>query len=391
MDTPENQSSGTKIDDIVTRYLEAIAKGQNSGNYRNLAAAALGRWSSWLDPQGNRRLEAIDDGVMRSYAQDLRSAVRDGDLAASTANTYYAAVRACLTWAVEDGLLMDNPAAATRATSELPEDTSEPDRQFWSPSDVHTLLADLTERIDDVVAEDGLDAATGPLRDRALVSLLASTGVRGAEVFRDTSDDRDGRQGLRWHRVDLDAGTLRVLGKNQEWEHAQLPAQACDHLRRHKDIQQPTSEKWPVFPTQHAPSLYDAVRTQLGERDWTTDVIEDVLDDQAVEDVLREYDVVPPAITVRGARSVMQRLCEQTGLSVDGEYLKPHGARRGLGDLLYRQSAELAQSALRHQSVRTTHDAYSHIDASETADAVGDILTNAWGTGDRDSDSSNQL
>lgn len=387
MDTTREPPPDTRIDDVVTRYLNAKAKGRGGGNYRNLASAALGRWTSWLEPRGITHLNGLDDGVLRSYAQDLRSAVRNGNLAASTANTYYATVRACLNWAEEDGLLTDNPAAATRATTELPEDTNKPDRQFWSPGDVHTLVADLTERIDEAVAEDGVDAATGPMRDRALVSLLASTGVRGAEVFRDSDDDRDGRQGLRWSRVDLDSGTLHVLGKNQEWEHAQLPGQASEHLRRHKDVQQPASEEWPVFPTQHAPSLYDAVRTQLGERDWTTDAVEDILDEQPVEDVLREYNIVPPSITVRGARSVMQRLCEQAGVNVDGEYLKPHGARRGLGDLLYRESAELAQSALRHQSIRTTHDAYSHIDASETADTVGDILSGAWGADDSNPDS----
>ncbi len=64
-------------------------------------------------------------------------------------------------------------------------------------------------------------------------------------------------------------------------------------------------------------------------------------------------------------------------VQVDGEYLKPHGARRGLGDVLYRESAELAQSALRHRSIRTTHDAYSHIDAGETAEEVGSVLDEA--------------
>jgi integrase len=77
----------------------------------------------------------------------------------------------------------------------------------------------------------------------------------------------------------------------------------------------------------------------------------------------------------------MKRLCEQAEIDVEGGYLKPHGARRGLGDLLYRESAELAQSALRHESIRTTHDAYSHIDASETAEAVSDILSGVWETG----------
>jgi hypothetical protein len=40
--------------------------------------------------------------------------------------------------------------------------------------------------------------------------------------------------------------------------------------------------------------------------------------------------------------------------------------------------AELAQSALRHESIRTTYDAYSHIDASETAEAMSDVLSGAW-------------
>lgn len=76
----------------------------------------------------------------------------------------------------------------------------------------------------------------------------------------------------------------------------------------------------------------------------------------------------------RGARSLLGRLCEAAGVDVGGE---SHGARRGLGDVLYRESAELAQSALRHASVRTTHDVYAHIDATETADTVGSVLDDA--------------
>lgn len=381
MTTTPNPPPDAAISDVVGRYLEAKAKGQGGGNYRGLAAAALDRWTSWLEPREIDRLTDLDDGVMRAYAQDLRSAVRDGDLAASTANTYYATVRACLSWAVEDGLLVENPAAAARATKELPEDTAEPDRQFWSPDDVRALLVHTTERVDDAFSEGGIEAAAVPIRDRALVSLLASTGVRGAEVFRDADDHRAGRQGLRWDRVDLDGGAMLVLGKNQKWEHAQLPDQAREHLRRHHDVQEPASDDWPVFPTAHAPSLYSAVREQLGKRDWSEHAIEELLDEDSVDAVLREHDVVPPAITVRGARSLMKRLCEQAEIDVGGEYLKPHGARRGLGDLLYRESAELAQSALRHDSIRTTHDAYSHIDASETADAVENVLSDAWGSG----------
>jgi len=379
--TPPDPPPDDTVAGAVERYLEAKAKGQGTGNYRSLAASALGRWQDWLADQDITLLEDVTDEEMRRYAQSLRRAVRDGGLAASTAQTYYATSRACLAWCVQDGRynLVENPAAASRATSELPEDTAEPDRQFWRPEDVQTIRAYVGRRAHDAVEEHGLQGARPALRDRALVSLLAAAGVRGAEVFRDTDDDRDGRQGLPWRRVDLDAGTLTVLGKSQNWEHAQLPEQACDRLRRYYEAQDPPNRGWPVFPTAHGPSKYRAVREQLSDRDWDEEEIEDVLEENPIGEVLREHDVVPPAITVRGARSVMQRLCDEADLDVEGGYLKPHGARRGLGDALYRESAELAQSALRHASVRTTHDAYSHIDASETADEVGDVLDDTWG------------
>ncbi|WP_458208615.1 hypothetical protein [Haladaptatus sp. NG-SE-30] len=58
------------------------------------------------------------------------------------------------------------------------------------------------------------------------------------------------------------------------------------------------------------------------------------VEDVDIDSVIREYEVVLPAISTEGARSVMKRLCKEADLDVDGEYLKPHGVRRGLGDEL---------------------------------------------------------
>lgn len=369
----DEKSRGSSIETLVERYLAATAKGPHGGNYRSSATSALDRWLEWLADEGVDELDAVDVDVMRRYAQELRRRVRSGDIAASSARTYYSIVRACLTWGVEDGRLAANPATAARATTELPDDHSDPERQFWEPADVRTLLADLTRRIDDALDDGDRSRAAKPMRDRAIVSLLATTGVRGAELFRNSEDEREGRRGLRWKRVDLDDGTVQVLGKSQDWEHAQLPPQSRGHLRRHRTLQRPPTDEWPVFPTAHAPSKYDAVRDQVaGDAEALLDETDDV------DELLRERAIVPPAITVAGARSLLQRLCERADLAVDGEYLKPHGGRRGVGDVLYRESAELAQSALRHASVRTTHSAYAHIGASETADAVGDVLDDEW-------------
>ena len=52
-------------------------------------------------------------------------------------------------------------------------------------------------------------SAIKELRERALASLLAYSGVRGAEVLRDPNGERRG--GIRWRDLDLEAGTLVVL------------------------------------------------------------------------------------------------------------------------------------------------------------------------------------
>lgn len=48
--------------------------------------------------------------------------------------------------------------------------------------------------------------------------------------------------------------------------------------------------------------------------------------------MIREHAVVLPAISTEGARSLMKRLCGEADLDVEGEYLKPYRARRGLDD-----------------------------------------------------------
>ncbi len=92
-------------------------------------------------------------------------------------------------------------------------------------------------------------------------------------------------------------------------------------------------------------------------------------------ELIREHGIVVPSISTAGARNLMQRLCEEADLEIDGEYLKPHGGRRGLGHELYSKGhAELAQTALRHSSIETTHEAYSDIQAKETAKKVDEVL-----------------
>ncbi|WP_254547269.1 tyrosine-type recombinase/integrase [Halomarina pelagica] len=370
---PDTQADGTPGDEPLREPIDARLRSIDAGNYRRSVRSALEEFATVVCEDGD--IQAVDDITKhdcRYYAQYLRDrANRDGDqFSARTAHKNYAFVRASFTWWQRDDRIATNPAQWRGATDELPEITSDPDRQFWTRQDRTAILRHVDQQVDAVLNEG--DDPLPAFRDRAIVYVLALSGVRGAEVFRDPADDR--REGLRWSDVDLDGGILRVFGKTRTYQSAPLPTDARSRLRRYKQVLDP-EEGWPVFPSLHRPSLYRTVREGLAD-ELPEQRIEELLDEGGPLAVMRKYDLIPPALSVRGARTVMKRLCEAADLDIDGEYLKPHGARRGLGHQLYTEGqAELAQEALRHQSVETTHQAYHDVQAEATARRVDEILS----------------
>jgi integrase len=70
----------------------------------------------------------------------------------------------------------------------------------------------------------------------------------------------------------------------------------------------------------------------------------------------------------------MKRLCTDADITIDSEYLKPHGGRRGLGSQLYAEDAELAQELLRHESIETTHESCRQQNVLEWRDRLQGIL-----------------
>jgi integrase len=372
------------LNDAVARYLRSKSKGGTDlGTYQQAARTALTRWRDWLSPTDIAALANTDDGarVMRRYAQDLTERVGNDELAAASAQTYYNIVSGFLSYCVRDGVLPTNPALRDRAREELPTDDSDGKQQFWDPETREQFLRWIDDRAYEAIETDGRDAHL-EARDRAFVYLLAYSGVRGAEILRTSADDREGRQGLRWHNItlpdptaDQESGTLRVFGKAQEWETTPLPRQAVFAVRQYRTLLDDPPGQWPVFPTEHAPSKYRVAREKLAASHGLSETeIEPVLDNHDIDTVLHEYEIAPPAVTVNGMRSQMQTLCEQAGIDIDGEYLKLHGARRGLGDTVFRADRGEAQDLLRHRSLQTTKDAYSHIEAEERAERVSDIL-----------------
>ena len=97
----------------------------------------------------------------------------------------------------------------------------------------------------------------------------------------------------------------------------QIPAVEC-----YRTISDPPTDNWPVFPTRHAPSLYQRARTHLRDlEDRDKESIEELLEEQSINNVLREYQIAPPAITTTGAQSIMKRLCDEAEIDIPTPHL----------------------------------------------------------------------
>ena len=303
--------TSTVIENTLEAFVRSKQKGTDSGNYQRNARRVIEEWSSWLADceEPVTTFDQLEVSHMRQYARHLKERVDRGELAGSTANTYWNYIAAFLGWCVYEELIAENPARTRRAEEELPDKRPRSDRQqFWNRVDREALLKHLSERAHAAVDERALDAVK-ELRDRALAALLAYSGVRGGEILRDPNDER--RSGIRWRDVDLEAGTLVVLGKNQADEEAPLPPQAVGPLDRLYQALRPASSEWPVFPTLHRPTLSRTVRTKLVDAGYDTDEIEAAIDDHVWLALYRTHALVLPALTTNGGRTVMRRICEE--------------------------------------------------------------------------------
>jgi len=366
-------SEGKPLPEALEEYIRAKQKAAGSGNYANDVRLVLEKWVGFCQERGVETADSVSDRVLKSYAEHLHRRVdarvsSDGDdgISGRTAHQYYALVRAFLAYCEEWDWIDENPAAKQRVTDELPEESlgaAESDTQTWSVEERRQLVDYVDRRAREAIDDRGIEAEA-EARDRAIVYLLAYSGARSAELFRDPQDDR--REALRWSDIDFEGNTIAVLGKSQDDESVQFPALAHDALKQYRRVIQPPTEDWPVFPTRHAPTLH-----QLA------DDIDADRDDQDPLPFLRAHGVSPPSITTQSVRNTLRRLCDDGDVDVKGDhdYLKPHGARRGVGKQLYKEAGhEAAQKALRHDDPETTSKMYADIKAGEVAEIADDVF-----------------
>lgn len=365
------QPTGKPLEDALAHFVQDKEKTVGSGNYAAAADRVVGKWlETHCEDIGN--VADIESTHVAGFATRLRqrAQAREADpdneegISGRTAHQYYSYVRAFITHCQQWGWIDHNPAKLERVQQQLPPESlgATDTQQFWSPEERRQLCQYADECAHDAMDENGLTAYRA-MRDRALVYLLSYTGARVGELVRDSRDDR--RTGIVWADVDFENNHLIVLGKDQEREAVQFPEQAQPAVERWLQVYDPADDTWPVIPTLHAPTLGSVLPDDLS------------MDTDDTLATLRDAAVRPPSLSVSGVRTVLKRLCRDGEITVQGdrEYLTPHGARRGVGETLYRTAGhQAAQRALRHADPSTTSKMYSHIEASELSEVASEAF-----------------
>ena len=397
---PGETTGETPLDEPLPDFLDAKAKTieetefdsnatQRSGNYVQALERIIPDWIEWMDRREVATLEELDSRHLARYAGHLarrvnaRQANGDTDgITAATAWNYYSLVSAYLRYCQQWEYITENPADTDRAKDEMPDrpTADSGQQQFWSQQQRETIVSYVDERAQEAIDADprSREALTAA-RDRALVSVIGFSGVRGAEVLAASRDDR--RTGITWADVDTSQEVLTVLGKSQQIEKAPLTDRPVGALNRWQTLLDPPAEAWPVFPSFHLASLRDAARNQLQDHGVDPATIDSItsLGTADLVDTFRDRELTPPALTTEGGRYTLKKLSQEAAVDCSADskaYLTLHGARRGVGEAYYDEAGfSDAQRVLRHEDPSTTSKMYAHKEASALSDVGSDIFS----------------
>lgn len=352
-------------------FLLDKSKPDESGSYRRNLEREIDRFRSWYHSEFDKhpQFDALDPTVFRRYARHL---VRQ-DWTDGTVLNYYGQISAFIGWCVREGYLDVHYAQVAKATEPLPEDEGRRsgDQQAWGPEERRAITQHVDEQARGAVESietTGTWGAVRALRNRALVAVLCYTGVRAGEVLARSDDAR--RNGVTWADVDLDEGRMTVLSKKQDWDDRSLPDQTVHPLEMLYRVLQPADD-WPVFVTLSYGAVFPPVRSALEHEGLSEAEIDARVGKDTVWELYRDHDVSPPPLHTNGGREIMKRLTDEAGIDVsDGEYLEPHGGRRGAGEVMVRTNGYAAAARLLDNTEEMVRERYSHIEAGELADAA---------------------
>jgi len=189
--------------DATAPLVHAYLNAKRARNHASSTVAnerwQLSRFTRWLAAADIVRLQDVTAAVLERYRSDLR----DQGVSFNTVQDYLRAVRSLFGYLLGESLVFEDPTCGmvlSKQYRNLP--------QVISVAQVGKLLA-----APDCSRKAGL-------RDRALLELLYSTGMRCCEI-----------NALSLFDIDLDQATVRVLGKGRKERVLPVGKQAVKYLR----------------------------------------------------------------------------------------------------------------------------------------------------------------
>ncbi len=257
--------------------------------------------AEWLARRGNRSPERVDEDELAEWLRELRAR----GLAPSSRARKLAAVRSFLRWLREERTREDDPArrlAVPRRGRPLP--------RVLAAAEVEALLA----------APDPRTPAG--LRDRAFLELLYASGLRVSELA-----------SLRWSRLDLRRGLVRVVGKGNRERVVPVGRRALAALRAWLDAGAPGKGKPRseyVFPGRRGRPISrqalwarvrrlaaragippDRVSPHVLRHSFATHLVENGADLRTVQLLLGHRDISTTEIYTHVARERLRRLYDE--------------------------------------------------------------------------------
>jgi site-specific recombinase XerD len=266
---------------------------RNYGHY-------LRRFCEWFAEQGHTDLKQLDQDVLRQYRVHLARVTdqKGGTLSKRTQSYYVIALRSWLKWLVKQDAPVMHPEKV-----DLPKAES------------HAMKFLGIEQMERLLSQPQLSSKTG-LRDKAILEVLFSTGLRVSELV---SLNRD--------QVDVKRREFGVIGKGRRPRVVFLSDRAAEWLQRWLDSRE---DNWrPVF-----------VRMAKSKPDLLADGEE-------------------MRLTTRSVQRFVDKYCRLARLPIK---ISPHGVRHSFATDLLANGAGLrdVQEMLGHKNIATTQ-IYTHV------------------------------
>lgn len=214
--------------DVIADYLNHLAVEKGAATH-TLAAYRrdLARYQAYLDAAGINELRGVDSG----HVEEFRGRLGRGDaeagqrpLAASSVSRTMSAVRGLHKFAAKDGAVSDNVAAAVALPSSgqrLP--------KALSVAEVFAMI--------DASGDTEVDTDPGRIRNRAMIELLYSSGLRASEL------------------IDLDVDDVGAVARAKPGEFAAMRVTGKGSKERFVPVGRPAREALGAYLVRARPAL----------------------------------------------------------------------------------------------------------------------------------------